>query len=258
MKKIALIAPLSWMAALPVHAVDLCQGLIPDQPNNPRPRPMGTLTKPGVGLQNAVTDPEPAFNKVTDLSLNVIKTINTSEPHEHAVTGLLANGRDAFHTVQFGTPLEGQMVTYDLTDTSVNGRVIVGPSTGYPDPQTTHLSAMTLQNPGWVMLSLNDGEGAVDGAGILDLELVFVDTATNRVCRVGHHRSWGKRNTTLSIDTYWAEPHATPSPTGTRVAFASDWNNTNQVDTYVIELPSYSQLGGDTLPPVRPSGLRIR
>jgi hypothetical protein len=74
--------------------------------------------------------------------------------------------------------------------------------------------------------------------GLLDQELLMADTNTAAVCRLGRHRSFGKNNTALA-DPYWAEPHAVPSPSGTRVAFASDWSGGATVDTYVVELPSY-------------------
>ena len=55
---------------------------------------------------------------------------------------------------------------------------------------------------------------------------------------MGRHRSWGKENTHL-VEPYWAEAHAVPSPSGTRICFASDWGNGTTVDAYIIELPSY-------------------
>jgi hypothetical protein len=76
------------------------------------------------------------------------------------------------------------------------------------------------------------------GKGLPDLEVTIANTVTGAVCRVGRHRSWGKSNTKLA-DPYWAEAHAVPSPSGTRVVFASDWGNGATVDAYVIELPSH-------------------
>ena len=70
------------------------------------------------------------------------------------------------------------------------------------------------------------------------LEMLIADTTTNVVCRIGRHRSWGKDNTQLA-DSYWAEPHTVPSPSGTRAVFASDRGDGDTVDTYVVELPSY-------------------
>jgi hypothetical protein len=38
---------------------------------------------------------------------------------------------------------------------------------------------------------------------------------------------------------YWGEPQVTISPSGTRLIFASDWENSDTVDTYVVELPAF-------------------
>ena len=75
--------------------------------------------------------------------------------------------------------------------------------------------------------------------GLLDQELLLANTNDKTVCRIGRHRSFGKNNTVLQ-EPYWAEPHAVPSPSGTRVAFGSGWGNGSTVDTYVLELPSYA------------------
>ena len=83
--------------------------------------------------------------------------------------------------------------------------------------------------------------GGLGGKGLLDLENVIADTSApgGAICRVGRHRSWGKSNTKLA-EPYWAEPHTVPSPSGTRAVFASDWGNGATVDSYVLELPSYT------------------
>jgi hypothetical protein len=78
---------------------------------------------------------------------------------------------------------------------------------------------------------------SVTGNGLLDLEILVANTVDGRVCRAGRHRSWGKANTRL-VEPYWAEPHAVPSPSGTRILYASDWGNGPTVDAYVLELPS--------------------
>ena len=106
----------------------------------------------------------------------------------------------------------------------------------WPYPPDGHVSALAYRQPGWVVVSTF---GDTTGAGLLDEEIVVADTSTDRVCRAGRHRSWGKDNTNLQ-EPYWAEAHAVPSPSGTRIAFASDWGNGTTVDTYVLELPSYA------------------
>jgi hypothetical protein len=178
---------------------------------------------------------------VVDLGLKVLRRLDLGNPFEHASLGRSAAGRDVYHAVAFDPgPLGsdvGSLVTHDLVTGA--SRVIVGPATGYPYPPTgTHVSAMAYRQPGWVFLSI---VGDPAGDGVLDNELVIADTASGRVCRPAHHRSWGRHNTKLA-DPYWAEPHAVPSPSGTRVVFASDWGNGATVDSYVAELPSYRRL----------------
>jgi hypothetical protein len=173
---------------------------------------------------------------VVDDSMGVVRTIDIPVV-EHSSLGMLANGHDTYNAVQFDSgprgSAEGTLVVHDMTDGT--SRVIVGPKTGYPyPPSSTHVSACVYKNPGWVFVSV---VGDTSGAGILDQELLLANTNPGSavVCRIGHHRSWGKEGP----NDYWAEPHVTGSPTGTRAVFASDWGGGASVDTYVVELPSY-------------------
>ena len=68
-----------------------------------------------------------------------------------------------------------------------------------------------------------------------ELYLANTDEDNRTVCRIAHHRATGRRG---SIG-YFAEPHPIISPSGTRVLFNSDWNDSGQVDAYVLELPSF-------------------
>jgi len=173
---------------------------------------------------------------VVDDSMHVVGALDV-DGQEHSSLGRLANGHDTYDAVQYdpgpnGTP-EGTLVVYDMVDGT--SRVIVGQSTGYPYPPSgTHVSAEIYRNPGWVFVSI---VGDTSGQGVLDQELLLVNTNPGHtvVCRIGHHRSWGKDGP----NDYWGEPHVTGSPTGTRAVFASDWGGGPSVDTYVVELPSY-------------------
>lgn len=170
--------------------------------------------------------------EVRDLDLKYLRGLPI-DPNEHASLGRLANGRDTHNAVSFGGT-EGSLVTTDMTDGTV--RTIVGPATGYPyPPGGTHVSALAFKKPGWVALSI---VGNTNGTDTLNQELVLADSnAGGKVCRVGHHRSWGK----AGPRGYWAEPHVVISPSGTRLLFGSDWGGGLSVDTYVVELPSYRQ-----------------
>jgi hypothetical protein len=173
---------------------------------------------------------------VVDTSMQTVRTLDIPVV-EHSSLGRLSNGHDTYNAVQFDAgprgSAEGSLVVHDMTDAT--SRVIVGPKTGYPYPPSgTHVSACIYRNAGWVFVSI---VGDTSGNGILDQELVLANTnpGSTVVCRIGHHRSWGKEGP----NDYWAEPHVTGSPTGTRAVFASDWGGGASVDTYVVELPSY-------------------
>lgn len=176
--------------------------------------------------------------RVTDLQLNTVRTLDLKEPFGHASMGRWPTGEDTWNGQVFddgpkGNTDIGSLVTFDMTKGT--SKVIIGPKTGYPYPPDGHVSAMAYRQPGWAFVSTF---GKTSGAGLLDEEILIANTVDGTVCRVGRHRSWGKDNTKL-MEPYWSEPHAVPSPSGTRIAFASDWTNGTTVDTYVLELPSY-------------------
>jgi hypothetical protein len=155
----------------------------------------------------------------------------------HASMGMKQDGSEYFFSVQFDGP-EGSLIASDLM-TGVN-TVVVGPDTDWPYPPTgTHVSAVAYMNPGWVALSAtgdyNDEDDTL-GQGVLENEIVLVDTNTNTICRVAHTHTCGKECGSVG---YYAEAHATISPSGTRILFGSDWEGSPNVDTYVIELPAY-------------------
>jgi hypothetical protein len=174
---------------------------------------------------------------VLGLDMVTQRTLDMANPNEHASLGRLANGDDGWFGVTYdpgssGCDAVGALVTYSLVDGSCH--VIIGEDTGYPYPGSgVHVSALVLQRSGWAVVGT---VGDTAGQGLLDQELVLVDTSSPaRVCRVAHHRSWGKDGP----QGYWAEPHAVPSPSGTRILFGSDWGGGASVDAYVVELPAY-------------------
>ena len=172
--------------------------------------------------------------------------LDQSSGFEHASQSMMSDGSDTYVAIQFdpgpsGTGV-GSLVQWNIDGTPngsnrIPGRVIVGPNTGYPYPPSgTHVGGTAFNRTGFVTVSIN-GNGT--GNSLLDNELLYVDSdpATNpsgSACRIGHHRS--------ASDSYWAEAHATISPSGTRVVFGSSWGNasgTAPVNAYVVELPGY-------------------
>ena len=204
---------------------------------------VGTLTEGPRITTGEYTAPQPGpsgdlfyfMGDVLDPNMNVLRSLELAKAVEHASIGQESNGHDTYNAVAFSGEV-GSLITHDLTDGS--WRVIVGPATGYPYPPSgTHVSAVAYKRPGWVFLS---SIGATpDGQDVLNNELYIADTnrdGTGKVCRVAHHRSWGRSGP----HGYWAEPHVVPSPSGTRLLFGSDWGGRNAVDSYVVELPSYA------------------
>ena len=164
---------------------------------------------------------------------NTLQRTMTLDTGEHGAIGKLANGQDFWAATQFDLSgsRNGNLIVYNLT-TGVETAVI-GQSNGWGYPRTgTHVSAHAIKNPGWVAVSMT---GNPSGQGYLDQEIALANVNTGVVCRVAHHRSYGQEGTI----GYWAEPHVNISPSGTRMIYASDWNNGSTVDTYVVELPSY-------------------
>ncbi len=169
--------------------------------------------------------------KVLDGNMSTVRTLNLNDLFEHASVGSW-NGKGAYFTVIFGATIcgEGTLIAYDLTTGAC--QQFIGTDTGYPYPWSdTHISAVAYKAPGWVVTS---GVGEGDANELLEGELSLVNTTDSKVYRVAHHRSKGDYGSV----GYWAEPHPSPSPSGSRIVFASDWGG-SQVDAYVVELPSY-------------------
>ena len=177
-------------------------------------------------------------------TLRLLLSLNLASPYEHASLGRTSNGHDTLNIVVFDPPPGGSeidhvgsLVRFDLD--SGTEKVLIGMANGYPYPRSgTHISAVAHQRPNWVAVS---SVGNPAGEGVLDQEISLANAVTGKVCRIAHHRSyagegrWG----------YWAEPHVVISPSGTRLLFGSDWGNGFSVDTYVVELPTYSPDGGN-------------
>jgi hypothetical protein len=174
---------------------------------------------------------------IYDGDMHLLRTLDLDNPYDHASLGQLADGSDTLNIVAYDPgPMGsgvGTLVVFDL-ETGAS-RVVIGEDTGYPYPPSgVHISAVAHHAPGWVSVSVVGND--FDGQRLLDNELLLADTNTGEVCRIAHHRSYGKNGP----QGYWAEPHAVISPTGTRVLFGSDWGGGDTVDAYVVELPSYS------------------
>ena len=179
------------------------------------------------------------YGTVRNNQLAIERVFSLGRADEHASLGRMHNGGDAYFATGFGPNADnrchggiGSVVMHDAT--SGHCQVLVGQSNGYPyTPSGTHISALAYKNPGWLVAS-SVGYNA-KGNSPLAQELYLTHSSGNKTCRIAHHRSSARHG---SIG-YFAEPHPVISPSGTRVLFSSDWNNSGKVDTYVVELPVY-------------------
>ncbi len=205
--------------------------------NAPQAAPSGTLF-----FLNQNSGGSSASATVRDFNMNILRTLDLDSGNEHGGLSLLSNGHDTWNAVAFdngpaGSPT-GTLVQHDMTTGA--SRLIVGPGNGYPYPPSgTHVGPTAFHRTGLLAVSVKDD---MEGDSLLDDEMLFVDSdlTTNpasSVCRVGHHRT--------TSDNYWAEPHPSLSPSGTRIMFSSSWGDSNGsapvVNVYVIELPGYRQ-----------------
>ncbi len=183
--------------------------------------------------------------------------IDTGQWHSHASLGQLGNGDDALFIASYhesprgcsGSPDKGigSLVVHNFDKKSCE--VIIGESMGYNYPLSgTHVSAVSYRRPGWALVSTigyrefeyhsNDKPAPLLFS---EINLVNTDPDDRVVCRVAHHRSYGKDSETDQYHPYFGEPHATISPSGTRLLFGSDWYDSGSVDAYVIELPAHNR-----------------
>ena len=179
-------------------------------------------------------------NNVYDMDGNLLHNLNENST-EHSCMGKMSNGNDAHFAIAFAQGPEGGCLGDIIAHDIVTGECtpLISQEQGYDYPQSgTHISAVSHNNTdgGWLAASMMGYDR--DGQELLDQELVIVkaDGDNPIVCRIGHHRSDEDQ-----FD-YWGEPHATISPSGTRVLFASDWSGAedgNSVDSYIVELPIY-------------------
>ncbi len=189
---------------------------------------------------------------------SVRNKLDMSKSGEHGNMGLSYSGQDALFQVSFneapngcnGDPAKGvgHLVEYNLETGGC--RSVISTANGYPYTTSgTHLSAQAYRRPGWVAgSSIGYQEqlpafrnGSPAKALFSEIYLANTDPRDTVLCRLAHHRSTGKYSKTKDYPPYFAEPHVTISPSGTRLLFGSDWYDSGSVDTYVIELPSYNR-----------------
>jgi len=166
--------------------------------------------------------------------------LDMSNPGEHASIGLTHDGQD-----------DGGVGHLGVHNFETGGcQAMITQAQGWPYTTSgTHVTAGAYKQPGWVALSsvgfpeqlkYHSNE---QPATPLFSEIYMVNTNPDapQVCRLVHHRSYGKHAAKGDYASYFGEPHPSISPSGTRIVFGSDWHDSGAVDSYVIELPAYQR-----------------
>jgi hypothetical protein len=105
--------------------------------------------------------------------------------------------------------------------------------TGYS--QATHVSARNTRKPGWVFVTY--GGTLSDVRGNEDSEPFYQEVVALRIDGSGEIRRVAHSHT--GDGGYLSEAHASPSPDGSKVVFASGWWSTPSapIAAYVAEVP---------------------
>lgn len=178
--------------------------------------------------------------------------------YSHASTGMTADGQDAYYQTAFNVSPNGcngdlyQGVGHLIEHNMETGecRSIISEQQGYPyTTSSTHVSSLAFNLPARVAMSsigradqFSHFSNGIAAPALLS-EVYVAQTTVNdtAVCRLAHHRSFGKSASNGGYEPYFGEPHATISPSGTRILFGSDWYDSGSVDTFVVELPDWNQ-----------------
>jgi len=113
-----------------------------------------------------------------------------------------------------------------------------------------HISCRNIKRNGWCFVSTYDGEARLTDDSLSwqpfeDEIFALKLDGTGDVQRLCHHRSRRFSPTTPDSDNsvYYAEPHATVSPSGTRILFGSNWRQNIEQDTscdaYVVDFRNW-------------------
>jgi len=222
--------------------------------------PVGTGTRWELGSAPSVAASGERFwhqGAVLDTDLATVNfQLDLGSTVEHSSMGETHKGEDAYYQVSFnsspngcdGDPDSGvgHLVEHNLETGGC--RNIISQSQGYPyTTSSTHVSALSIDRPERVAMSSIGRKsqlplfenGAEAPALFSEIYLAQTTPDDTVICRLAHHRSYGKSATKGGYAPYFGEPHATISPSGTRILFGSDWYNSGTVDSYVVELPDY-------------------
>ena len=143
-------------------------------------------------------------------------------------------------------------VAASATSATVCPRTVLFPSYVNGATAAMHFSGKGFNKPGWMVWSTYASSASRDGSRPWFTNKIYaVELKANpRVYALAYTRR------AESAGGYWSEPHATVSRDFTRIAFNSNWgvNDANNIDTYIVHIPSSALPGGTTTPPPTSGG----
>lgn len=195
---------------------------------------------------------------VLNTDLTEVQSFNSTHSGNNSDKGLTNEGQDALYQLTLNASpincsantgaIDVYLAEYNLEDGSC--RPITKQTTDYSENiSATYISAQAYKQVGKILISskwkaskIAEYTSGENEAPALFSEIYLTDYSTDKptTCRLAHHRSLGSFATNANYPSNLGEPHATISPSGTRILFASDWYGSGSVDSYVIELPNYN------------------
>ena len=168
-----------------------------------------------------------------DRQLNNALTLQPSSEHSDIAIG--ADGDDYYVSVDFASDAG------DLFMTNLSSGVRTNLLPTYVQGRTTrttslHVSGKAYRKPGWVVVSMYNDDDPDGAPQILYQRIWLVQMqAKPKLYPLAFHRS--RLKGLQGLDSYWAEPHASVNADLTRVIFNSNWNGTDAVNVFAIDVP---------------------
>lgn len=146
----------------------------------------------------------------------------------------------------------GLLTEHNLDDSSCIAHITQ--TDGYPNSLSgSQMFASAVHLPKWIAMSSIGYDNfewfsRKSAAPLLFSEIYIINTHDMEdieLCRLAHHRTFGKAAKNAEYLPERGEPNITLSPNASRVLYSSDWYDSGSVDTYVIELPAFTRINLD-------------
>ena len=125
-----------------------------------------------------------------------------------------------------------------------------------------HVSCRNTKAPGFCVIGTYSANNVYDNEPFYDeIFKVYLDSTPSspHIERLAHHRSSpyaiASRDGCSGTSDYWAQPHATVSPNGTRILFGSNWRticSSNEINGFIIFATK------DGIAPGKPENLKVK